>query len=76
MNKIGTDPVDDRIRFYCMGHDTKQPVVTLHERRWAFCRGGYFDAQDGHDWVAIEPTSVHHVKPPADAPPLGSTRTA
>ena len=71
MEKASKDPVDDRIRFYCIGHETQLPIVTMHERRWAYCRGGYFAAQDGHAWVAIEPTSVYQIKPPAfRTPPL------
>jgi hypothetical protein len=63
LSKINTDPVDDRIRFYCTAHRAQLPIVTMHERRWAYCPGGYVAAREGHAWVAIEPTSVYQVKP-------------
>jgi hypothetical protein len=77
MVKIKTDPVDDRIHFYCTGHATQLPIVTMHERRWAYCPGGYFASQEGHAWVAIEPTSVYQIKPQAfRSPTVRLTRTA
>lgn len=61
MGNTSTNPVDDRIRFYCTSHPTQVPIVTVHEQRWAYCPGGYVAARDGHSWTAIEPTNVHHV---------------
>ena len=70
MQKIKTDPVDDRIRFYCTAHQTQLPIVTMHEGRWAYCPGGYFAAHDGHAWAAIEPTSVYQIKPQGFRSPI------
>ena len=77
MEKNTAEHVDDRIRFYCTAHPTQLPIVTMHERRWAYCPGGYFDAADGHGWVAIEPTSVYQVTPQAfrSQPPRTSRAT-
>jgi hypothetical protein len=36
--------------------------VTLHEQQRAYCRRGYDDAQEGHAWTAIAPTSVSELK--------------
>jgi hypothetical protein len=55
MEKIKSDPVDDRIRFYCTAHQTQLPIVTMHERRWAYCPGGYFAAHDGHACIGDGP---------------------
>lgn len=63
MEKTGADPVDDRIRFYCASHTTEVPIVTVHERRWAYCPGGYDAAREGHAWTAIEPTHVNQLNP-------------
>jgi hypothetical protein len=60
---IRNTTVDDRIRYYCTSHPTKVPTVTMHERRWAYCPGGYIAAMQGHFWTAIEPTTVSEVKP-------------
>jgi len=50
------------IRFVCQSHLRGVPIVTLHEQQWAYCQGGYADAQDGHAWTAITPTSVSELK--------------
>ena len=55
--------VDDRIRYFCTSHPTRIPTVTMHERRWAYCPGGYIAAMEGHFWTAIEPTTVIEAKP-------------
>jgi hypothetical protein len=52
----------DRIAFYCTGHPIQAPVVTMHDEKWAYCRGGYFDDHAGHDWTAIEPANVNELK--------------
>jgi hypothetical protein len=46
----------------CQSHLRGVPIVTLHEQQWAYCQGGYVDAQDGHAWTAITPTSVSELK--------------
>lgn len=51
-----------RIAFYCAGHAIQVPVVTMHEQKWADCRGGYLDDQDGHAWAAIELANVNELK--------------
>lgn len=46
-----------RIRFVCTSHETRLPIVTMHEQQWAYCPGGYIAAHEGHFWTAIEPAS-------------------
>lgn len=61
--KTSADPMDDRLRFYCRSHPIRTPIVTIHERQWAYCPGGYVDARDDHSWAAISPTHVNQVNP-------------
>lgn len=63
MGKTDAGPTDDRIRFYCASHPTQVPIVTMHEKRWAYCPGGYVAARDGHSWTPIEATSVYQLNP-------------
>jgi len=51
-----------RIHFVCQSHVRRVPIVTMHEQQWAYCQGGYVDAQDGHVWAAIAPVSVSELK--------------
>jgi len=36
--------------------------VTVHQQRWAYCRGGLVGAQDGHLWSEISKTSVSELE--------------
>lgn len=51
-----------RIAFYCTGHPIQVPVVTMHDQKWAYCRGGYLAHHEGHAWMAIEPANVNELK--------------
>ena len=49
------------IEMVCRAHlvaDGPGPLITLVEQRWAYCEG---NAQDGHEWMPIEPTRREHV---------------
>jgi hypothetical protein len=50
------------ITLYCTGHAMQAPVVTMHDRKWAYCRGGYLDDHAGHAWIPIEPANVNELK--------------
>jgi hypothetical protein len=50
------------IEFICRGHARREPTVTVHEDHWAYCRGGYADADPGHLWIAIAPMNASELK--------------
>ena len=50
------------IRFLCTSHAIQTPIVTIHEQQWAYCPGGFVDGQEGHNWVAIAPSTISELK--------------
>ena len=49
------------ISFVCLSHRQGTRIVTVHDGQWAYCRGGFVDAQHGHTWAVMSPNIVYEL---------------